>query len=54
MKVTVILTVISAIGKVTKGLVLELGDLEITGRVETMQTTESLRSAKMLTILLET
>ena len=39
MKVAVILIVIGALGTVTKGLVKELEDLEIRGRVKTIQTT---------------
>ena len=39
MKVTIIPIVIGAFGAVTKGLVQGLEDLEITGRVETIQTT---------------
>ena len=42
-KVTVILVVIGALGTVTKGLVKGLEDLEISGRVETIQTTESFK-----------
>ena len=36
MKVTIISIVISALGAVTKGLILRLEDLEISGRVETI------------------
>ena len=36
------------------GLIQELEDLEITGRVETIQTTALLRSARMLRRVLET
>ena len=39
MKVTMITNVIDAFGTVTKGLVLELRDLEIRGRVDTIQMT---------------
>ena len=39
MKVTTIPIVIGAFGRVTKGLVQELEDLEIRGRIETIQTT---------------
>ena len=39
MKVTIIPIVIYALGTVTKGLVQGLEDLEITGRVEAVQTT---------------
>ena len=41
MKVT---TMIGALGTITKGLVKELEDLEVGGRVETIQTTASLSS----------
>ena len=47
-KVTVIPIVIGALGVVTKGLVQGLRELEIRGRVETIQTTALLRSARML------
>ena len=47
MKVTEILIVFGALGTVTNGLVLELECLEIKGRVETIQTTASLRSFRM-------
>ena len=43
--VTVMLIVIRALGTITNGLVPELEELEIRGRVETIQTTASLRSA---------
>ena len=39
MKVTIIPIVIGALGTVTKGLLQGLEDLEITGQVETVQTT---------------
>ena len=45
MKVTVIPIVIGALSTVTKGLVQALENLEIRGRVETIQTTAMLRSA---------
>ena len=45
MKVTVIATVIGEIGTVTKGLEKGLEELEISARVETIQTTTLLRSA---------
>ena len=44
MKVTLIPVVIGALGTLTKGLVQELEDLEIKGRVKTIQTTALLRS----------
>ena len=40
MKVTVIQIVICALGKASKGLEREVEDLEIEGRVKTIQTTE--------------
>ena len=48
MKVTIIPIVIRVLGTVTKGLVQGLEDLEITGRVETAQTTALLWSVRML------
>ena len=54
MKVTNIPIVIGALGTVTKGLAQELEDLEIMGRVETVQTTALLRSARILRRVLET
>ena len=48
MKVTIIPIVNNALGKVTKGLVKGLEDLEVGGRVETIQTTVLLRSARIL------
>ena len=46
-RVTVIATVVGALGTVFKRLVQELQDLEIRGRVETIQTTALLRSARI-------
>ena len=54
MKVTVIPIVIGSHGTVTKGLVQKLKDLEIRERVETIQTTALLRSARILRRVLET
>ncbi len=54
MKVTLIPIVIGVLGTVTKGLVQGLEDLEIRGRVETIQTTVLLRSARILRGVLET
>ena len=48
MKVTVTPIVIGILGTVTKGLEQGLEDLEIRGRVETIQTTALLRSARIL------
>ena len=54
MKVTIIPIVMSAFGTVTKGLLKSLKDLEVGGRVETMQTTELLRITRILRRVLET
>ena len=54
MKVTIIPIIIGALGTVTKGLVQELEDFEITERVETVQTTALLRLAWILRRVLET
>ena len=48
MKVKIIPIVISALGTITKELVRGVEDLEIKGRVETIQTTALLRSARIL------
>ena len=53
MKVTIIPIVIGAC-VVTKGLVQKLEDLDITGRIETVQTIALLRSARILRRVLET
>ena len=54
MKVTIIPIVIGAFGTVTKGLLKGLDDLEFGGRVETIQTTTLLRTARVLRRVLET
>ena len=54
MKVTFIPIIICALDTVTKGLIKGLGDLEIRGRVETIQTTALLRSTRILRTDLET
>ena len=54
MQVTIIPIVIGAFGTVTKGLLKELEDLEVGGRVETIQTTTLLRTARILRRVLET
>ena len=54
MKETVIPTVIGALGTITKVLVYRLEDLKIRGRVETIQPTALLRSARILRRVLET
>ena len=48
MKVTIVPIVIGALGTITKGLLKGLEDLEIGGRVETIQTTALLRTARIL------
>ena len=54
MKVTIVLTVSGALGKITKGLSKGLEDLEFGGGVETIQTTALLRTARILRRILET
>ena len=54
MQVTMIPIVIVAFRTVTKGLLKGLEDLEFGGRVETIQTTALLRTARMLRKVLET
>ena len=54
MKVTIIPIMIGAFGTVTKGLLKGLEDLEVVGRVETIQTTALLWTARILRRVLET
>ena len=54
MKVTIVQIVIGALGTVTKGLLKGMKDLEVSGRVETIQTTALLRTARLLRRVLET
>ena len=54
MKVTIILIVIGAFGIETKGLLKGLKDLDVRGRVKTIQTIELLRTARILGRVLET
>ena len=54
MKVTIVPIVIGAFGTITKGLVKGLEDLEVGGRVETIQMTALLRTARILRRVLET
>ena len=54
MKVTILPIVIGTLGAITKGLLKGLEDLEIGGRVETIQTTALLRTARILRQVLET
>ena len=53
MKVTIIPIVIGAFGIITKGLLKRLEDLEVGGRMETIQTTVSLKTARILRRVLE-
>ena len=53
MKVTIIPSVIDAFGTVTKGLLKGLEDLEVGGRVETIQTTALLKTDRILRRVLE-
>ena len=54
MRVTILPIVIGAFGRVTKGLLKGLEDLEVGGRVDTIQTTALLRMATILRRVLET
>ena len=54
MKVTIIPIGIGAFETVTKGLLKGLEDLEVGGRVDTIQTTALLRTARILRKVLET
>ena len=54
MKVIIIPFVIGAFGTVTKGLLKSQDDLEIGGRVEAIQTTALLKTARILRRVLET
>ena len=54
MQMTIIPIVIGAFGTVTKGLLKGREDLEVGGRVETIQTTALLRTARILRRVLET
>ena len=52
--IIMIIIVIGAFGTVTKGLLKGLDDFEVGGRVETTQTTALLRTARILSRVLET
>ena len=54
MKVTIVPIAIGALGTITKGLFKGLVDLEVSGRVETIQMTALLRTARILRRVLET
>ena len=54
MKVTIIPIMVGAFGTVSKGLIKGLEDLEVGGRVETIQTTVLLKTNRILRRVLET
>ena len=54
MKVTIIPVVIGAFDTTTKGLLKGLEDLEIGGKMESIQTTALLKTARILRRVLET
>ena len=54
MKVTIVLIVIGALGTISKALLKGLDDLEVGGRVETIQKTTLLRTARILRRVRET
>ena len=54
MSVTIVPIVIGAFGTIAKGLLKGLEDLEVGGRVETIQMTVLLRTARILRRVLET
>ena len=54
MKVTIVPIVIGAFGTITKGVLKGLEDLEVGGRVETIQKTALLRTARFLRRVQET
>ena len=54
MKVTIVPIVIGAFDTITKGLLKGLEDLEVGGRVETIQMTALLRTARILRSVLDT
>ena len=54
MKVMIVPIVIGALGTITKELLKGLEDLEVGGRVETIQTTALLRTARILRRVVET
>ena len=54
MKMTIVPIVIGAFGTMRKGLLKGLEDMEVGGRVESIQTTALLRTARILRRVLET
>ena len=53
MKVTIVTIVIGTLSTITKGLLKGLEDLEVGGRVETIQITALLRTARILRLVQE-
>ena len=53
MKVSIVPIVIDTFGTVIEGLVMSLEDLEVGGRVETIPTTATLKTARILRRVLE-
>ena len=51
MRVKVVPIIIGALGTVPKGLEKSLSELEIKGRIETIQTTALLKSARIIRVL---
>ena len=54
MNVTIVPIVIGALGTITKGLLKGLEDMEVGGRVETIQTIALIRTSRILRRVLET
>ena len=54
MRVSVILIIVGALGTIPKNPEKELGEFEISDRIETIQTTTLLTSARILRRVLET
>ena len=54
MKVTIVPIVIGGLGTIRRGLLKGLEDLEVGGRVDTIQTTALLKTATILRRVLET
>ena len=54
MKMTLVSLVVGAFGTISKGLLKGQEDLEVGGRVETIQITALLRTARILRLVLET
>ena len=54
MRETVMLSIVGALGTIPTGLEKRMEELEISGRIETIETTELLRSTKIFRRVLET